>query len=160
MNLKEPNIQNLMEEYGALGLGAYILIKDAVLTSQKMTDVFKMLEGKVSQQMIENILKFSGLFFSVDKVNYMHYTERKTNLTTDDAYPLFEKSFPRRRFFDEMKQAHGLPESEVLAQFNKWKEHNLGFLFTDERHLRNSFNLWLSKVEKKTHKEEIDWSSL
>lgn len=163
MNLKESNIQKLIEDWGATGLGIAVLLKDFILRTPnaKLSDIMEYIDDYTSERIAKSILDEYGLFYSLDGSTYWIYNKGKSEMFVDDAYDHFNFPGIKGRFFTKMKQVYGLTEEGVIKEFEAWKEHNAGHEFKDSRHLENSFSFWLKnrKPESKP-KETIDWSSL
>lgn len=163
MNLKESNIQRLLEDHGATGLGAYVLLKDFVIRNDeaKESDILNYASFFVSYNMASSVLKKYNLFYTVDGSVYRVYNAGKSERTVDSAFDLFNHKSIKGVFFSKMKQIYNLTEESLMKEFNDWRNNNAGFVFKDDRHLENSFSFWLKnrKPESKP-KETIDWSSL
>ena len=163
MNLKESNIQKLIKDWGATGLGVAILLKDFILrtTDPKLSDILEYIDDYTSERCARSILDEYDLFYSLDGSTYRIYSKGKSEMFVDDAYDHFNFPGIKGRFFTKMKQIYSLTEDSLMKEFENWKNHNAGVEFKDVRHLENSFSFWLKnrKPESKP-KESIDWSSL
>lgn len=163
MNLKESNIQKLLEDWGASGLGVAVLLKDFILRTDKpkLSDIMEYIDDYTSERIAMSILHDYDLFFTLDNATYHVYVKGMHAKTVDDAYDYFNLSSLKGRFFSKMKQIYSLTEDSLMKEFENWKNHNAGHEFKDSRHLENSFSFWLKnrKPESKP-KEAIDWSSL
>lgn len=163
MNLKDQNIQLLLEDWGATGLGVYVLLKDFITRNEdaKLPDILKYIEDYSSERTAASILNDYKLFYTLDGSSFRIYKHGNNEWTVDDAYDHFNFPSIKGRFFTKMKNIYTLSEDSVIEEFNKWKEHNAGVFFKDDRHLENSFSYWLkNKKPENKPKENIDWSSL
>ena len=163
MNLKESNIQKLIEDWGATGLGVYILLKEYVLRTEEagLSDILEYIDNYTSERCARSILDEYRLFYSLDGFTYRIYSKGKSEMFVDDAYDHFNFPGIKGRFFTKMKQVYGLTEDGVIKEFEAWKEHNAGVEFKDNRHLENSFSYWLkNKKPEAKPKQALDWSSI
>lgn len=163
MNLKESNIQKLIEDWGASGLGVAVLLKDFVSKNNnaKLSDILEFIDDYTSERIAMSVLNDYGIFYTIDKSIYHVFIAENQIKFADEAYDHFNYSGIKGRFFTKMKQIYSLTEDSLMKEFEDWKNHNAGIEFKDVRHLENSFSFWLKnrKPESKP-KESIDWSSL
>lgn len=163
MNLKESNIQKLIEDWGATGLGVAVLLKDFILRTPnaKLSDIMEYIDDYTSERVATSILNNYNIFYTIDKSIYHVFTAENQIRFADEAYDHFNFPGIKGRFFTKMKHAYSLTEDSLMKEFENWKNHNAGVEFKDIRHLENSFSFWLKnrKPESKP-KETIDWSSL
>lgn len=166
MNLKDPSIQLLLEEWGTAGLGTYILIKHHILEkgSSRLSDIVIDMSPHSSLEMVLSILNNYNFFYTLDGILYKTFSFDKNNLTVDDSDELFNRSSLRGRFFSKLKTIYTISEKEMMDELAKWKERNKGIIFKDERHLENSFSYWLKSGEftgnPQKSKTTIDWDSV
>ena len=93
---------------------------------------------------------------SIDKhINNNIYIKDETKIfTTDDAFKIFDDEGVRGRYFSKISEMYSMNDKKVKSEFNKWKLHNEDNNFNDEKHLKNSFNLWMRNV--KPDKKELE----
>ncbi len=164
MNFRNPKIQELIKQKGLVGLGAYVMIKEIVENnprkSSSVLNVSQGLSGLAETDLILWVLKSSGLFYSFDGATYYSESERKQDVSVEDAYRFFDKSGLRGRFFSKMQSVHVLTEADLMALFEKWKSANELTRFTDDRHLENSFNKYILTNRGTKPKQSINWDQL
>jgi PDZ domain-containing secreted protein len=106
------------------------------------------------------ILEKSGEFYSQGQIYYPKASKREF-LTVESAEQEFSKSNLTGVVFAQMMTVYTIDEKTLMVEFNKWKEANKLNPFKDARHLRNSFNLWLSKANLKPQtKSSRNWDKI
>jgi len=153
---------NILKDFGVSGYGIYWLLMEFMDEKREINSAtIKLRFDKEDIDIAMDILNKSGEFYNQGQVYYPN-SSKKTFLTVDNAEEEFSKSNLSGVVFAQMMNVYSIDQKTMMVEFNKWKEVNIANTFKDSKHLRNSFNYWLSKVNfsKSSTKTGRNWDKI
>jgi hypothetical protein len=157
-------LSKLIDSFGLEAYGTYWVINELIFSapekSMSKPELKKAIGNIANPKIVDCILENREHFYCIDG-RYFSELERKNDLSPDMAYRSLDKAGLHGRGFSKIIQIYGVSEKFMMEQFDKWKESNFSTVFKDDKHVFNSFNLWMRNCEKpKSKVDKIDWDKL
>jgi hypothetical protein len=153
---------NILKDFGVFGYGMYWLLMEFIDEKGEVSlSAAKLRFDREYHQVLIDILDRSGEFHNQGNIYYAKTATRQF-FTTETAKDEFSKGGLTGVVFSQMMTIHSVDEKTMMVEFEKWKEFNKANPFKDSKHLRNSFNYWLSKanLSKTTVKSGRNWDKI
>lgn len=156
-------VSKILDSFGLIGYGAYWVLNEVILShpEKSMTKPELVKASKIRSELVDLLLAEKEHFYCIDG-RYYSELGRKRDLTSEDAYRILDKAGLSGRGFTRIIQIHSVSEKFMMIEFEKWKKSRELEIFKDERHVFNSFNVWMRNCEKEKRsiKTEVNWDSI
>jgi len=157
-------VSDLIDRFGVVGYGAYWILNELILLSpeKSMSKAELVKASKIRSELVDLLLGEKEHFYQIDG-KYFSELDRKNDLTSADAYRVLDKAGLSGRGFTRIMQIHSVSEKFMMIEFEKWKKSRELEIFKDERHVFNSFNVWMRNCEKEKIQKPatgLNWDSI
>jgi len=157
-------VSKIIDHLGLVGYGCFWILNELILSSpdkcMSKPDLVK--ASKARSELVDLLLGEKEHFYQVDG-KYYSELGRKRDLTIENAEHSLDKAGLSGRGFTRIMQIHSVSEKFMMIEFEKWKKSRELEIFKDERHIFNSFNVWMRNCEKEKGQKPatgINWDSI
>lgn len=159
-------LSELIDSLGLVAYGCFWVLNELILSSPEKSmsksQLIKATDKLIRPELVMQLLGKTEHFYEING-KYFSELDRKRDLTSADAENSLNKAGLSGRGFTRIIQIHGVSEKFMMTEFEKWKKSRELEVFKDDRHIFNSFNMWMRNCEKEKVKKptnEIDWSKV